>query len=163
MGKNAKAKRRDLMLRLDEEDGLKCTDHPLEARLSHQLISEIKSKGLIVDDHPFFAKDHSGWPSGYLISKPRDVTGNRLPVWEEISKDNSGYDIACDMPTMTIWKTAQGHQIEVHNFVPGPGPGDFQMSFESDDAVLASILNYYFNADDDRFLCLFEHMSQTIK
>ncbi len=72
---------------------------------------------------------HVHYGGGYNIQKPDELCGNT----REGSAPSS---IICEKDGEWIF--------EVHCYTPGPGPGDFTLSFPSLDSAIDSVLDYYF-------------------
>lgn len=125
--------------------------HPQERLLPLTAIRKLGDSGLEMDDHPLFSSTHFVYPSGYLIFSPRENGGNALPETEARYRIGGGDDRITAMPAVKLWRTGDAWSIEVHDYAPGPGPGDFSLSFDVLDDALDSIVSYFFDPDDERF------------
>lgn len=154
MGKNAKNKRKESLEKALAETEAARRQHPKHRLLPLDFIEAIKGHGLDIDDFPFFVEAHVAWPSGYSIVLPEEAGGNVVPEWESWFPDREGNERITRMPSMKIWGSDGAWNIEVHAWVPGPGPGDFQLRFETPEQALETILSYYYNPEDPRFVAM---------
>lgn len=104
--------------------------------LSKNNIKKIKSKGLKIKEHP---------DGELFISKPFGTQGNFLPNARKRVKLNRHFGDESDAPTMYIRFSDNKGVIEVWDYVPGPGPGDFTKEFNSSDEMTDFFIDYYFN------------------
>jgi hypothetical protein len=105
--------------------------------LKEEAIIKIKNAGLLVAS----IDPDTKFGNGYSIAKPKYTAGNARENYEfEFGSE----EIVCDAPGVTLYPNEQGWGIEVWDWVPGPGPGDFQQFFSSIDEAVLAILDYYF-------------------
>jgi len=109
-------------------------------KLSKENIAKIKAKGLEIRE--FVGGD-------LFISKPFGTNGNFLPNARKRVQLNRHFGEKKDCPTMHIRFDKGIGQIEVWDYVPGPGPGDFTKDFQSSDIMTDFIINYYFTKNSD--------------
>jgi hypothetical protein len=150
-GQNAKQNRERTLREGQAAMSPKNMVHPEERLLAAEFIEGIRENGLIVDDFPVFVRDHIGYPSGYLVFLPESNGGNGLVEYEAHFLDSDGQDRITRMPSLTLWGDESNWNIEVHEWVPGPGPGDFSKRFTSLDEALENILSYFFDPNDHSF------------
>ena len=68
-------------------------------------------------------------PSGIRVAKPAAVRGNSLP--ERTRTWGPFGDVLVDTPLVSFFCRDGKWYVELHEYIPGPGPGDFR-----DDGVL---------------------------
>ncbi|WP_156820192.1 hypothetical protein [Synechococcus sp. PCC 7336] len=99
-------------------------------------INILREAGLLVS--PISEGPYKG---GYSIAKPEKVQGNNRTGYQ-------GYygpeQILTDAPCSRLLIENRKLLFSVREYVPGPGPGDFQEEFEDIELCLKSILDYYF-------------------
>ncbi|WP_299675773.1 hypothetical protein [uncultured Tenacibaculum sp.] len=97
----------------------------------------------------------------FIIKKP-EILGNSIPNYSTIPAiilDNDGKtksEISSDCPALMLWFLKNQYQLVCSNWVPGPGPGDFSLDFENEEAVVDFIESYYFG-DNTYFKELLEY------
>jgi hypothetical protein len=85
-----------------------------------------------------------------MLVKNVGATGNKLPNY--ISTSVRSYtdkleiieEFPTDCPVMGISFKDGEYHLSVWNWVPGPGPGDFEISFNHEEDAMNFILSYYF-------------------
>lgn len=113
--------------------------------LSAFSIGVLRSAGLFVGDAPFFPETHLAYPNGYRIVKPAKAGGNVLPGHESWFTNGAGEDEMSDAPSVTVWFAEGTWFAEVHEWVPGPGPGDFRHMFQTEEEVVRDVIFYFFD------------------
>jgi hypothetical protein len=77
----------------------------------------------------------------FHIAKPTAIPGNARQVnigsW-------GAENIPIDAPSADIYLWNQQWVFEVSEYIPGPGPGDFQRFFDTLDEAIDAVLDYYF-------------------
>ncbi|AFY54715.1 hypothetical protein Riv7116_2190 [Rivularia sp. PCC 7116] len=102
-----------------------------------QAIQKLEKAGLLVI--PFGSV--GPFANGYSVAKPTLVSGNtRIDCECLLGSDR----IPCDAPVANLYPKEDKWIFEISEWVPGPGIGDFQDSFESIDDAVSPILDYYF-------------------
>jgi hypothetical protein len=101
------------------------------------VISTLEHKDLIVDPYG----EIGPFSGGYLIAKPESVPGNRRQNYETYLGSE---EILCDAPCTRIYPKDGKWIFELWEWVPGPGPGDFQEEYLSINDTVPAILDYYF-------------------
>lgn len=101
-------------------------------RVSRQMMvpesqfDRLREKGLLLSAP--YGSDHAGFPNGVRIAKPESVHGNGVPGHEVhwgIERDA----VVVDAPVLTFHGDDGQRIVECHQWVPGPGPGDFRLDF----------------------------------
>jgi hypothetical protein len=151
MSRNAKQLRKKALRDNLESVRPENMQHPEERLLPPAFLETLRRHGLDVGDFPFFFTTHMAYPSGYPISLPQSSGGNGFPGYEVHFTDHCGLEQISHMPTLRLWGEAGHWNVEVRDYVPGPGPGDFRKIFVSLDDALRSILSYFFDPEDDHF------------
>ncbi len=118
-------------------------------KLSPESIVEIRALGLYVDAEPCFVSDHVAFPNGYVVIKPEKTLGNFVPGREGWFTNYLGVDEITDAPPVYIFFKEGQWWYEVCEYMPGPGPGDFRRSAESEPEVLEKLRVYFFESNPD--------------
>lgn len=103
----------------------------------NQVLDRLTNLGLLIHSY----SDLSPYPGGYLVAKPKSIKGNTRKNEEAYFGDD---DILCDAPPVYLYPHDDVWIVKVSECVPGPGPGDFQISFESLNDATSSIIDYFF-------------------
>lgn len=88
------------------------------------------------------------------IMKKTGVTGNSIPNYRTIpvvtldKNLETISEITSDCPTMLLWFQNNEYQLVCWDWVPGPGPGDFELTFDDENTVVAFIESYYFGENE---------------
>lgn len=113
-------------------------------RLSTNSINIIRARGLYISDTPCFAPNHIAYPNGYIVIKPVSAGGNRIEGYEGWFTNLSGEQELSDAPRTVIFSIEKSWSVSVSEYVPGPGPGDFEKIFSSEQKAISAIVEYYF-------------------
>ncbi|MBO3460427.1 hypothetical protein G7B40_019980 [Aetokthonos hydrillicola Thurmond2011] len=107
--------------------------------LESKAVARLEKAGLLVRS----LGSVSPFANGYSIAKPKSTPGN---IRKDYECSWGSEEIPCDAPGANLYpKESKSKWIfEIWEWLPGPGPGDFQKSFESIDEAIAAILEYYF-------------------
>ncbi|MDQ1097582.1 MULTISPECIES: hypothetical protein [Chryseobacterium] len=100
-------------------------------------IEFLKSKGLKISGNE---KDRIS------VIKPKGLSGNYLPE-NSISKISIALEdeeLYSDCPIIQIYKNENIFSAKCWDWVPGPGPGDFVIDFDSEDKLIQFLIHYYF-------------------
>jgi hypothetical protein len=103
------------------------------------ILDRLRNVGLLVSE-PFVAT-HVAYPDGCVIAKPATVRGNHIAGYEGYWGDG---DILIDAPSLFFHADPEEWIVTAHEYVPGPGPGDFVHCFPNPDAAVADILDFFF-------------------
>ncbi|MFK8010009.1 MAG: hypothetical protein AB8H03_26885 [Saprospiraceae bacterium] len=76
---------------------------------------------------------------GNLI--PNKIFG---PIVEFDLNGNTVKEIFSNCPIMILRHEEESYRITCWSWVPGPGPGDFDLKFTNEDALIEFIESYYF-------------------
>jgi hypothetical protein len=113
----------------------------LSNSFSFQLTQQLLTKGLVI-----FGRDQS-----ITIHKPAGVGGNNIPGWKSIpviTKISDDWDntveYRSDSPLLHLRFDQNRFFVHHHNWIPGPGPGDFSLDFETEQQAIDFIISYYF-------------------
>lgn len=104
--------------------------------LENEAINQLHNAGLIAE-----SVSTGPYANGYIIAKPQSTPGNTRKNYEVFLRSKQ---ILCDAPCANLYPSNGKWIFEVWEWVPGPGPGDFQQSFTSITECVAPILEYYF-------------------
>jgi len=151
MSKNAKRMREKMMREAAEADRPENRVHPKERLLPSEFIQKVQTTGLFIDDFPFFPSGHVGTPSGYTVILPAKNGGNRGYDIEFYFTDASGADAITYMPSVVIWGDGSVWHTTVHEYTPGPGPGDFNHVHTSLDEAFSDLMSYFFDASNEHY------------
>ncbi len=106
------------------------------------ILDSLKDKGLLakeIETGPF--------ANGYIIAKPKLTLGNKRKDSEfvmNVSNNTGKKKVLCDGPSAYLYPDTDKWIFQVWEYMPGPGPGDFQEQFASITDAIPAILNYYF-------------------
>ena len=151
MGKNAKRVREKMLREAAEADRPENRAHPKECLLPPEFIQKIRAAHLFIDDFPFFVSSHVATPSGYPVTLPAESGGNRGSDIESFYTDTYGNEAKSFMPSAVIWGDGSAWYTEVHQYAPGPGPGDFRHTHGSLEEAYADLVSYFFDASNVNF------------
>src|SRR5262245_19062445 len=108
------------------------------AQISEDVISKLRDAGLLVDR--FFGPDHIAFPDGVIVAKPISVEGNDVPGFD----CQFGESEVRVGPALFFHRDGMKWIVTSHDFVPGPGPGDFVNTWDTTEEAVADILGFYF-------------------
>ena len=124
MSKNKKQRRKAMLDNL-----AKSLNQEPTARLADESITRIRNEGFIISSNPFFGPNHV-MPNGYFVFREKGIVGNSLRDYEAHFTDENGNKLITDGPAPIIYSNNKnGWSVTVHDYAPGPGPGDFTSSF----------------------------------
>lgn len=118
-------------------------------KLSEKIIDELESKGLVL-----FGKERML----IQVGKPSTTKGNCIegkkwnpicefePIENELIPKKEQFET--DAPILGIFIEENGYKVQVWQWVPGPGPGDFEIVLDNEEQVLVATLNYFFEKND---------------
>lgn len=107
------------------------------AAILKQHLDRLRDTGLLVSD-PFVA-NHVAFPDGVMVAKPASVKGNSLPDFE-----CSWGGCKLDAPSLSLHSGGARWFVTSHDFIPGPGPGDFVNEWATAEEAVADVLDFYF-------------------
>ncbi|MCA6363357.1 MAG: hypothetical protein IM638_09985 [Bacteroidetes bacterium] len=109
--------------------------------LSDAVLNNIRSKGVWVFEYP----------THYLLLKNPEAGGNSLNnlpaavvavfTGEMLSECK---EYRSDCPQLGLLFEEGKYLLQCVNWTPGPGPGDFDLSFDTPEAAVEYALNYFF-------------------
>jgi len=114
----------------------------MSRHIPDNIIDLLQSRGLLVGDP--FPEGHIAWPLGRSIGKPMSKGGNSLPEYECHWSIGDGEEVIVDAPVTQLHFSEGFWHVTVHEYVPGPGPGDFVHSHSTIDLAVQDIIDYYF-------------------
>lgn len=104
-------------------------------------LERLQDQGLLVSE-PFVA-NHRQFPEGVTIGKPEAVVGNFIPGlrtmwgWED--------PVEVDAPLVYLHVSDAGKWVvTVHEYIPGPGPGDFVHEHSTPEEAIKDIFDFFF-------------------
>ena len=117
--------------------------------LTQKTIDKLESKGLVL-----FGKKRDL----IMVCKPLTTQGNCIkgristPIceFEEVNgkfvlKEDQ---FETDAPVLGIFIEKNGYRVQVWQWVPGPGPGDFQLIVSSEEEAFEATINYFFEQNE---------------
>jgi hypothetical protein len=108
------------------------------AAIPEQCLDRLRGAGLLVSGP--FVPDHVAFPDGMLVAKPASVAGHSLPGLAEASGG------LLDAPILYLHSDGGKWYVTSHDYVPGPGPGDFVNEWATAEEAVADILDFYFGS-----------------
>src|SRR5262245_39572268 len=100
-------------------------------------IQRLQQAGLLVDlNGPI-----GPFANGFAVGKPTATSGNSRPGMKGLWGPD---DIPINAPAAAVYPWEGQWIFEVAEYIPGPGPGDFQRFFDSLDEAVSAVLDYYF-------------------
>jgi hypothetical protein len=113
------------------------------ATIPEQHLDRLRVAGLLTSEQ--FPPKHVAFPDGVFVGKPALVLGHYLP----------GYKFwwGLDGPMLDapgLWLHSDGGRwfVTSHDYVPGPGPGDFVNEWATPEEAVADVLDFYFGNSD---------------
>ena len=151
MGNNAKRMREKMLREAAEMDRPENRTHPKKCLLPPEFIQKVRAAGLFIDEFPLFVSSHVATPSGYLAILPAETGGIRGYDVGIFYSDVDGNEAKTFMPGVTIWGDGTTWHTKVHEYAPGPGPGDFHHTHSSLEEAYSDLVSYFFDATDVNF------------
>lgn len=90
------------------------------------------------------------YPDMLLLSKKPGTEGNVLPGYKSSpvvvtdEKMNVIENVYSDCPHVSVRLNNNNFIVSVWDWVPGPGPGDFETVFTKEDAAMEEVKSYFF-------------------
>src|SRR5690348_14442267 len=96
------------------------------AIIPEQYLDQLRAAGLLISEP--FVPNHIAFPDGVCVAKPASVVGHSLPGYEG---GWGGTEVKLDAPG--LWFHCDGGKwfVTSHDYIPGPGPGDFVNEWSS--------------------------------
>lgn len=91
-----------------------------------------------------------GEEEDFILVKELGIGGNQIPNYfsmpilhlnEELEVEQ---ELISDCPIMSVKCTDKAIELSCWEWIPGPGPGDFDLSFTDEEEAIAFIRSYYF-------------------
>jgi hypothetical protein len=108
-------------------------------RVPERCLDKLRAAGLLVSDP--YVPNHLAYPDGVMAAKPASIRGNSIPGYE--SYWGVGGPLV-DAPSLVLHCDGDKWLLTSHDYVPGPGPGDFVNEWDSPDQAIADILAFFF-------------------
>ena len=105
-------------------------------RIPEKHLQRLRDKGLVVSEALMAG-------NCYMVGKPSTVKGNSIPD-PDYEIDWGSTDVLLDAPIVSFTRKWFGWVVAVHDYIPGPGPGDFVNRHRSAERALDDILDYFF-------------------
>jgi hypothetical protein len=112
------------------------------AVIPEQHLDRLREVGLLISEA--FVPNHVAFPDGVIVAKPASVEGHSLPGYE--AWWGMIDDVMLDAPGLLFHSDGRKWFVTSHDFVPGPGPGDFVNEWDSPEEAVADILDFYFGS-----------------
>lgn len=96
-------------------------------------LDALRAQGLLVSDA--FPAHHVSHPLGRCIARPAAGVAGARATWGSTG-------LALDTPAVTLFALDTGWFVEVWEFTPGLGPGDFRHRHDTWSAAVADVLAY---------------------
>lgn len=111
------------------------------AAIPEHHLDRLRAAGLLVSEP--FVPNHVAFPDGVIVGKPASVRGHSLPEYEAWW----GLDgLMLDAPGLYLHSDRGRWLVTSHDYVPGPGPGDFVNEWATPDEAVADVLDFYFGS-----------------
>jgi hypothetical protein len=111
------------------------------AVIPEKYLEQLRAAGLVTSEP--FVPNHVAFPDGVLVGKPSSVAGHCL----------AGYELGWGMTDVSLnapglWFHCDGGKwyVTSHDYIPGPGPGDFANEWSRPEEAVADILDFYFGS-----------------
>jgi hypothetical protein len=102
-------------------------------------LDRLRAAGLLVSEP--FDPNLSGWPQGVAVGKPDSVRGNCIPGTKRYW-GASGQVVDAPCPYLHFDAGSRKWVVTVHEYIPGPGPGDFVNVWDTPEEAVTDILDY---------------------
>ncbi len=110
--------------------------------LSENSVTELRTQGLSV----LLMENGRGT---YLVLKPSGTPGNAIPGRQGWFKNEAGEQVFSDAPAVHVSPVEGEWEMRVHEWVPGPGPGDFRKRVASEQELLIALETYFFRPNPE--------------
>ena len=119
-----------------------------------KLFARIRALGLVV---------HESGPYSYKVCCPISTPGNSFQVADDAPKHGNELDeldefddapiegLRSGAPEVFIWERNGHYCVEVWQYAPGPGPGDFKVVSRDLNLIIEKLASYFFNPSDPDF------------
>jgi hypothetical protein len=104
-------------------------------------LDRLRAAGLLISEP--FVPGHVAFPDGVVVAKPASLPGHSLPGYEAWW-GMSG--VRLDAPGLYFHSDGSKWFVTSHDYVPGPGPGDFVNVWNTPEQAVADILDFYFGS-----------------
>jgi hypothetical protein len=119
------------------------TQEGIEVSIPEPCLAKLTAAGLLAL-RPFRMSRGGLALEGIRIAKPRSTPGNTLPG-EEVTLSSGGVQVdVLDAPILDLYTNGASWFVRSHDWIPGPGPGDFLNGWSTVDEAIADVLDFYF-------------------
>ena len=105
-----------------------------------------KNKNILIGKGlPLVGEEHD-----FILVKEIGIEGNQIPNYFSMSilqfdKDlEIQNELISDCPIMDVKCSSESIILSCWEWIPGPGPGDFELAFTDEEKAMEFILSYYF-------------------
>lgn len=106
-------------------------------------LEKLRAAGLVTF-RPF-RTTHGVIIDGIRVAKPRSTPGNALQGEGSMLAIAAGKEVTTlDAPILELYTNGNSWFVRSHDWVPGPGPGDFVNEWSTVDQAVIDILDFYF-------------------
>ena len=107
--------------------------------IAEAYLERLRAAGLLLSEP--FVPDHVAFAGGVTVAKPASVKGHSLPGYEASWGMSN---VKLDAPTLYFHGDGGKWFVTCHEYIPGPGPGDFVNAWSTPEKAVADILDFYF-------------------
>jgi len=111
------------------------------ALIPEKYLDQLRAAGLLVSDP--YVSEHIAFPDGVSIAKPVSVPGHSL---SDIEGEWGSDGTAISYPGLYFHRDVEKWVVTSHDYIPGPGPGDFIDNWDTAEEAVADILDFYFGS-----------------
>ncbi len=111
------------------------------AAIPESYLDALRAAGLLVSDP--YVPTHVASPDGVLVCKPASAAGHSLPNYELYWEPEG---VLIDAPGLRLHSDGERWFVRCHEYVPGPGPGDFRNEWGTPEEAVADVLDFYFGS-----------------
>jgi len=108
-------------------------------KVPEHCLDRLRAAGLLVSDP--YIPNHLAFPDGVIVGKPNDVPGNSIAGYEG-HWGTTGRVVDAPSPRLHYDPAPGKWVVTVHEYIPGPGPGDFVNEWDTPEGAVADILDY---------------------
>jgi len=111
------------------------------AVIPEQYLDRLCAAGLLISEP--FVPNHVAFSDGVIVAKPASVAGHSLPEfegWWGVS------GVMIDAPRLLLHCDGSKWFVTSHDYIPGPGPGDFVNKWATPEEAVTDILDFYFGS-----------------
>jgi hypothetical protein len=106
-------------------------------KVPEHCLDKLRAAGLLVSEP--FVPNHLAYPDGVIVGKPNTLLGNCIAGSEGHWGMNGPI---VDAPCPRLHHENGRWLVTVHEYIPGPGPGDFVNVWATPEEAVEDILDY---------------------